>query len=241
MQPVLDAARLARSLTVVTSGAEIWRQLKAYATAYGFHHLAVLKPGDALPGRLEGSILHTDAPAAFVDAFDRADFGQDDPVLARALADTEPFSLAAVHASELSDKQRSVFDWAMKTLEINDGWVFPIVYEGGLKGVIVLGGQQPDMSPLMGSILHLLAHSAFRRVEDLTTQGIAPKIHPLSAREAECLRWVALGKTDSEIAIILSISARTARFHIENAKRKLHVATRVQAVAEALRLHAIAA
>jgi DNA-binding CsgD family transcriptional regulator len=75
----------------------------------------------------------------------------------------------------------------------------------------------------------------------LTTAGIAPKLHPLSAREAECLRWVALGKTDSEIAIILSISPRTARFHIENAKRKLHVATRVQAVAEALRLHAIAA
>lgn len=240
MQPVLDAARLARSLTVVTSGAEIWRQLKAFAMPYGFHHLVVLKRGDALPGRLEGSILHSDAPA-FTDAFDRADVGQDDPVLARAMVDPEPFSLAAVHASELSDKQRHVFDWAMKSLAIADGWVFPIVYDGGLKGLVVLGGQQPDMSPLMGSILHLLAHSAFRRVEDLTISGIAPKIHPLSAREAECLRWVALGKTDSEIAIILSISARTARFHIENAKRKLHVATRVQAVAEALRLHAIAA
>lgn len=240
MQPVLDAARLARSLTVVTSGAEIWRQLKAFATPYGFHHLVVLKQSDALPGRLEGSVVHSDA-SAFIDAFDRADFGQDDPVLSRALTDPEPFSLAAVHASALSDKQRAAFDWSMKTFALNDGWVFPIIYDGGLKGVVVLGGQQPDMSPLIGSILHLLAHSAFRRVEDLTTAGIAPKLHPLSAREAECLRWVALGKTDSEIAIILSISARTARFHIENAKRKLHVATRVQAVAEALRLHAIAA
>ena len=63
----------------------------------------------------------------------------------------------------------------------------------------------------------------------------------LTARELECLRWVSVGKTDSEIAVILSIKPRTARFHIENAKRKLGVATRVQAVAEAMRLQTIAA
>ena len=63
----------------------------------------------------------------------------------------------------------------------------------------------------------------------------------LSPRETECLRWAALGKTDNEIGTILTISPRTARFHIENAKKKLGVATRIQAVTEALRLRAIAA
>jgi len=63
----------------------------------------------------------------------------------------------------------------------------------------------------------------------------------LSPRELQCLQWASKGKTDGEIGVILSISARTARFHIENAKRKLGAATRVQAVAEAMRRRAIAA
>ena len=104
----------------------------------------------------------------------------------------------------------------------------------------MLGGLKPDMSPLSCSILHLASHTAFTRVQDLGN-GKAAKPHNLTAREVECLHWVAAGKTDLEIAVILSISPRTARFHIENAKRKLRVATRVQAVAEALKVHAIAA
>ena len=44
--------------------------------------------------------------------------------------------------------------------------------------------------------------------------------------------WVADGKTDFEVGKILSISPRTVRFHIRNAKTKLGVATRIQAVAK---------
>jgi len=57
----------------------------------------------------------------------------------------------------------------------------------------------------------------------------------LTPRERECLHWAAVGKTDDEIASILTISATTAHWHIENAKRKFDVATRVQAVMAAFR------
>lgn len=60
--------------------------------------------------------------------------------------------------------------------------------------------------------------------------GTAPR-SPLSKRESECLRWVAEGKTDGEAGKILGISPRTVRFHINNAKDKPGVATRIQAVA----------
>jgi DNA-binding CsgD family transcriptional regulator len=53
---------------------------------------------------------------------------------------------------------------------------------------------------------------------------------PLTRRESECLHWVAGGKTDFEVGKILEISPRTVRFHITNAKTKLGVATRIQAV-----------
>ena len=57
---------------------------------------------------------------------------------------------------------------------------------------------------------------------------------PLTPREAECLRLVSQGITDEQIAVELNISPRTVRFHIGNAKTKLGVTTRIQAVAKRL-------
>lgn len=55
----------------------------------------------------------------------------------------------------------------------------------------------------------------------------------LSSREVECLQWLASGKTLAEAAIILGISERTLRYHINNARTRLGVATTVQAVVAA--------
>jgi DNA-binding CsgD family transcriptional regulator len=57
----------------------------------------------------------------------------------------------------------------------------------------------------------------------------------VTARESEILAWVAAGKSDWAIGQILQISGKTVNFHVENAKRKLGVGTRVQAVIAAMR------
>lgn len=56
----------------------------------------------------------------------------------------------------------------------------------------------------------------------------------LNEREVACLTWSARGKTSAEIAAILGVAKRTVDFHIENATRKLHVASRTQAVVKAI-------
>jgi DNA-binding CsgD family transcriptional regulator len=61
----------------------------------------------------------------------------------------------------------------------------------------------------------------------------------LTARELECLRWAAEGKTGWEIGRLLGISERTVVFHVENAARKLGVFGRRQAVARAIALQLI--
>lgn len=55
----------------------------------------------------------------------------------------------------------------------------------------------------------------------------------VTPRESEILGWVAAGKSDWEIGRILQISPKTVNYHVENAKRKLGVSTRTQAVVEA--------
>jgi DNA-binding NarL/FixJ family response regulator len=55
----------------------------------------------------------------------------------------------------------------------------------------------------------------------------------LAEREIETLTWAARGKTSAEIALILGLSKRTVDFHLDNARSKLGVATRTQAVMKA--------
>ena len=53
---------------------------------------------------------------------------------------------------------------------------------------------------------------------------------PLSARELEIMQWVRMGKTNAEIAIILSLSTFTVKNHMRRIYRKLDVLNRAQAV-----------
>lgn len=56
----------------------------------------------------------------------------------------------------------------------------------------------------------------------------APKLTP---RQIACMRWVAAGKSDSDIAALLGIAPATAHFHIEKVKTALGVRSRTEAVA----------
>ncbi len=71
------------------------------------------------------------------------------------------------------------------------------------------------------------------KVETETTKK--PLDQALSQRECECLQLIAGGKTSWEIGEILDISHHTVNAHIRNIVRKLGVASRPQAVAEAFR------
>jgi DNA-binding CsgD family transcriptional regulator len=55
----------------------------------------------------------------------------------------------------------------------------------------------------------------------------------LTARQIECLRWTARGKSSWDISQILGISPRTVDEHLDNACRRLGVKRRSQAAVEA--------
>lgn len=57
---------------------------------------------------------------------------------------------------------------------------------------------------------------------------------PLTQREREMLRWLALGKTDREIAALASVSVRTVHKHLQRIYEKLGVETRTAAVMRAI-------
>lgn len=71
---------------------------------------------------------------------------------------------------------------------------------------------------------------------ELTAARVLPDVSApgLTLREGEVMRWLACGKTDCEIAALLSISPRTVHKHLEHVYVKLGVETRTAAVMRAL-------
>lgn len=72
------------------------------------------------------------------------------------------------------------------------------------------------------------------RLARVARMEVWPRSIQLSDREVEVLTWSARGKTSDEIATILGLSKRTIDFHVDNARAKLGVATRTQAVVKAV-------
>lgn len=60
-------------------------------------------------------------------------------------------------------------------------------------------------------------------------QPVALERFGLTRREAEVLAWVAQGKTNAEIGMILGTSPRTVEKHLEHIYQKLGVETRTAA------------
>ena len=85
----------------------------------------------------------------------------------------------------------------------------------------------------------VLAALITARLARVARSAIWPKQVGLREREVETLTWAARGKTFWEIGEILGLSKRTVEFHLDNARRKLGVATRTQALIKAATGHLI--
>lgn len=53
----------------------------------------------------------------------------------------------------------------------------------------------------------------------------------LSSRQMEILGWIAQGKSNADIAIIVGSAKRTVDYHVSEILRKLEVASKAQAAA----------
>lgn len=76
------------------------------------------------------------------------------------------------------------------------------------------------------TVLYLIEEHAPPGPAELTKLGVTP-------RQAEVLYWIAQGKTNAEIAIILGTSPRTVEKHVEQLLERLGVENRVAAAAQA--------
>lgn len=93
-----------------------------------------------------------------------------------------------------------------------------------------LGADDYITKPIDFDILHSIIQV---RLSRLAARRASIPDMDLTEREIEALVWSARGKTSGEIATILGLSKRTVDFHVDNARNKLGVATRIEAVVKA--------
>lgn len=118
---------------------------------------------------------------------------------------------------------------------ISGAIICPCYMPFGVIGAIVWASDRgvPDIAAVFAKQagdMHVQALkflSAYRENTSLTT---LPELVDLTRREIQCIKWAALGKTDSEIGKIMGVSIPTVRFHLTNAGRKMGVSGRAQAV-----------
>jgi DNA-binding CsgD family transcriptional regulator len=110
------------------------------------------------------------------------------------------------------------------------GQIGAVSYQPAVPEKEGLGAKFTEFGDLLGMLARKFICSYVKVMDK--AQWI-PSDVKLSKREIECLRWAAVGKTDSEIALILGRSCATIRFHIHNAALKLNAVNRSQAVFKA--------
>lgn len=188
-------------------------------------------------------------PDAWIDRYLRENLYRHDPVIHYGLHRVAPYSWSEARGCGKTPTGDSVFRLS-RTFDIESGFSFPLHDPHNRFAALSLCNRDRNpefgrivansMNPLM--MLFLNTHDAFTALDPQPEQDPDPvaffegnKIcFQLTKRETDVLRWASQGKTYPEISIILGISVRTVKFHIENIVRKLDVSNAKHAIYKAL-------
>jgi DNA-binding CsgD family transcriptional regulator len=199
----------------------IWHELLSAGSRFGFPHLVVVETrGDSLT--LLFSTLHDTPEMPGIGGLAH------NPLLTRARNSDEPFAKGDLPEGLRGDAHACTLGLpaCFATMEAA---VVPIYEDEALTGWICFAG---DRASVDRRTLHTLAAASYAGwMHDSALKRRTLNKHNLTPREIECLRLVATGRTDNQIGEALGISGRTVRFHIGNAKVKLRVSSRIQAIA----------
>ncbi len=204
-----------------------------YADGLGFSFATCLKVPE-VGEDLAACLLMCNYPPEWIAHYGEKGYVKHDPMVRELFRTYHPYTWSEVRTRrEVSHAGSQVLNEA-SDFGFNEGFVVPIYEASGYTGLVSLAGRNVVILEETRNALTLACiylHSKLSTLRRRTTDVD----FALTDREHECLAWAAAGKSDWEIGQILTISSKTVNYHIENAKRKFGVATRVQAIIVAMR------
>jgi LuxR family quorum sensing-dependent transcriptional regulator len=110
------------------------------------------------------------------------------------------------------------------------GLQVPVFGHAGLIGAMSFGGPAIDSTVDTRSALTLVAIAAFYAAQRLAGPNAPTPIPHLSDRELEVMRWVASGRRQVDIALMLGLSERTIENHLRRIRKRLGATSTAQAM-----------
>ena len=170
-------------------------------------------------------------PESWMELYARMNVFEDDPVVVESRRSMTPFLLSE-HEARLRaiPGAAHVFD-EFHAFGWSDVFAIPIHGPFGYQALVSLASFSPvALDPAERAVLAGMAAAIHDRCHAAIGFGSRPP-PKLTPRQIACMRWVAAGKSDSDIATLLKISPATAHFHVEKVKTALGVRSRTEAVA----------
>lgn len=193
---------------------------------------------------VEHNFFICDYGPGFIEEYIGRNWLQMDSSLSRAGKTCQPFNYVAHINSCPSNASIKWQRMMARAQNVHHAWLIPLNIVGATRGVTCyMRGKGPEYSDRFMQTkpeIQLLSCELMGRLEELNSGKQNParednSAPDLSAREIDCLHWVARGKSNSEIGVIFEISQNTVRFHLKNAFTKLGVNSRSSAVIVAIR------
>ncbi|HEY1143028.1 MAG TPA: LuxR family transcriptional regulator [Sphingomicrobium sp.] len=201
----------------------------------GFHHFALLDHASLSGGGAAGLIRIDNYPEAWVEELMASGYAADDPVHLASRRSNAGFGWCEMPAMiRLGRRHKNILARG-RHFGIAGGFTVPANVPGepsaSCSFAVRVGHELPTARLHCAELVGAHALRAARRLRPLATRG---RPH-LSRRELQCLRLVAVGKTDWEIAKILGLSIETAHQYVKRARAAYDAVSRTQLVVYGLR------
>lgn len=231
-----DLMSTIHSIQTQTEKSQILEVILGAISGYGFERFIV----SGLPDRgldVRPFVLLSGWPEEWYNRYTGEGYVHMDPVARHCFSTTLPFDWGQVPYDPVSDLPAKRVMEEAHDFGMDDGLCVPVHMEGGMQGVVSLIGPTKHLDSQRRLELHMLSLYAHGRLRFLnsTAEDAVAKRRAITQREAEVLKWVASGKTASDIAAITGLTERTVNQHCENARKKLGTANRIHTVVEAMR------
>ncbi len=182
-------------------------------------------------GRLQ-RFYFNDWPEEWREIHQRMSDFNHDPIVIEAGRVMKPFAFTQIRAEVRPTPQGKALIDAFDAFGWREIFAVPIHGPAGYVGLVALAATgQTQLGQDERAALELMALAMHRRSHETQGFGVGPPATPITERQRECMRWVAAGRQDSEIAELLGLSISTVHYHVEVVKKRLDTRSRAQAVA----------
>jgi|HubBroStandDraft_1064217.scaffolds.fasta_scaffold187078_2 LuxR family quorum-sensing system transcriptional regulator SolR len=223
------------------TGEELRREMERFAKQMGFdRYVYALKI--TAPSLIPQEYLLSGYPEGWVNRYVSRGYFKIDPIVRQCEHSTLPvlWDEHMVAETDVSEFWEEAHSFGLRA-----GLSFTVREQPGVTGILSLSRDQsidleePELAAIIGraQVFASVLHYAVARID---LPRLIPQARiPLTARERECIKWAADGKTAWEIGKILGITERTAIFHTNNITRKLGAVNKTQAIVRALALNLV--